>query len=121
MIFRDNSEWLSCKILQDNHPVSPRVNTGHNAVRRIVLLVAPRGKKMVSIPEATLSGKTEASGNNSALQYLMDQKDQTEISRCFTISERVETVFKSEEILFHFEVKQIVAFVQVLAPNDPSG
>ena len=83
--------------------------------------MAPHGKKVLPVSNVEISGTTEIEANGTLMQSVLDQRDQTDISYCVPVAERVATTYQSLELVFHFGAEQIVGFVQILAPNDPSG
>ncbi|XP_075264986.1 uncharacterized protein LOC142357204, partial [Convolutriloba macropyga] len=84
----------------------------------------PVGQAVLPISEFQFASISESSAIEESLSHLLERKDQTEISRCLPMAERNDSstrTFASQDLLLKFSVEQIVAFVQVLTPNDPSA
>ncbi|XP_075264225.1 uncharacterized protein LOC142356146, partial [Convolutriloba macropyga] len=84
----------------------------------------PVGQAVLPISEFEFASMSESSAIEESLSHLLERKDQTEISRCLPMAERNDSstrTFASQDLLLKFSVEQIVAFVQVLTPNDPSA
>ena len=87
-------------------------------------LVDPKGQAVLPISEFEFASITKTSAIEESLSHLLERKDQTEISRCLPMAERNDSstrTFESQDLLLNFSVQQIVAFVHVLTPEDPSG